>query len=117
MQCVDESPEALQEERWSESCDDAVEIAGRAANNHARRPGQIEARSPSEVRETVENSVLHPCTEHRPYRSEEHMTEHQSPCNLVCRLLLEKKKKKNKTHKQTTTHKSGATTHATRYHN
>src|SRR5256885_6280144 len=26
------------------------------------------------------------------YRSEEHTSELQSPCNLVCRLLLEKKK-------------------------
>src|SRR2546426_9137773 len=31
----------------------------------------------------------HPLT-----RSEEHTSELQSPCNLVCRLLLEKKKKK-----------------------
>src|SRR5215467_16081771 len=29
-------------------------------------------------------------------RSEEHTSELQSPCNLVCRLLLEKKKTKNK---------------------
>src|SRR5256885_8544062 len=29
-----------------------------------------------------------------PVRSEEHTSELQSPCNLVCRLLLEKKKKK-----------------------
>src|SRR5256885_5334546 len=29
-----------------------------------------------------------------PWRSEEHTSELQSPCNLVCRLLLEKKKKK-----------------------
>src|SRR5256885_9353677 len=29
----------------------------------------------------------------RPHRSEEHTSELQSPCNLVCRLLLEKKKK------------------------
>src|ERR1039457_7361496 len=29
-----------------------------------------------------------------PSRSEEHTSELQSPCNLVCRLLLEKKKKK-----------------------
>src|ERR1039457_3726587 len=29
-----------------------------------------------------------------PMRSEEHTSELQSPCNLVCRLLLEKKKKK-----------------------
>src|ERR1039457_7454787 len=31
-----------------------------------------------------------------PHRSEEHTSELQSPCNLVCRLLLEKKK--NNTH-------------------
>src|SRR5256885_10657057 len=31
-----------------------------------------------------------------PLRSEEHTSELQSPCNLVCRLLLEKKK----THRQ-----------------
>src|SRR2546426_6337539 len=30
----------------------------------------------------------------RQGRSEEHTSELQSPCNLVCRLLLEKKKKK-----------------------
>src|SRR5256885_3420773 len=36
------------------------------------------------------------CTRSRPrhaMRSEEHTSELQSPCNLVCRLLLEKKKK------------------------
>src|SRR5205807_8008645 len=32
----------------------------------------------------------------RGRRSEEHTSELQSPCNLVCRLLLEKKKKKKK---------------------
>src|SRR2546426_3660406 len=35
-------------------------------------------------------------------RSEEHTSELQSPCNLVCRLLLEKKKKE-------ITNKSGST--------
>src|ERR1022692_5108181 len=35
-------------------------------------------------------------------RSEEHTSELQSPCNLVCRLLLEKKKKK--TNKQQNKH-------------
>src|SRR5256885_6937709 len=30
-----------------------------------------------------------------PMRSEEHTSELQSPCNLVCRLLLEKKKENN----------------------
>src|SRR2546426_6662219 len=37
-----------------------------------------------------------PC---RP-RSEEHTSELQSPCNLVCRLLLEKKKKTTTRHAQ-----------------
>src|SRR2546426_12782233 len=32
----------------------------------------------------------------RHLRSEEHTSELQSPCNLVCRLLLEKKKKRIK---------------------
>src|SRR2546426_1533760 len=31
-------------------------------------------------------------------RSEEHTSELQSPCNLVCRLLLEKKKKRPREH-------------------
>src|SRR2546426_3237350 len=31
----------------------------------------------------------------KPLRSEEHTSELQSPCNLVCRLLLEKKKKRS----------------------
>src|SRR2546426_6741274 len=31
-------------------------------------------------------------------RSEEHTSELQSPCNLVCRLLLEKKKKQSSVH-------------------
>src|SRR2546426_5348386 len=33
-------------------------------------------------------------------RSEEHTSELQSPCNLVCRLLLEKKKRTNEQHKE-----------------
>src|SRR5256885_12143419 len=35
-------------------------------------------------------------TTRRTIRSEEHTSELQSPCNLVCRLLLEKKKKKRR---------------------
>src|SRR2546426_1195224 len=37
-------------------------------------------------RDVLESSLHHS-------RSEEHTSELQSPCNLVCRLLLEKKKK------------------------
>src|SRR5215467_14598528 len=42
--------------------------------------------------------VMRPMAGHP--RSEEHTSELQSPCNLVCRLLLEKKKKKKKKSKQ-----------------
>src|SRR6266853_4723060 len=38
------------------------------------------------------------CPSDRPARSEEHTSELQSQSNLVCRLLLEKKKKKQKRH-------------------
>src|SRR5256885_5384697 len=37
----------------------------------------------------------------RYYRSEEHTSELQSPCNLVCRLLLEKKKNRLRTNART----------------
>src|SRR5688500_19650439 len=43
-------------------------------------------RSPRRTR-TARSSGRSPC------RSEEHTSELQSPCNIVCRLLLEKKKK------------------------
>src|SRR5256885_12159367 len=36
--------------------------------------------------------TAHGCPTRRTRRSEEHTSELQSPCNLVCRLLLEKKK-------------------------
>src|SRR5256885_11131536 len=62
------------------------------------------ARSPSAaVRKTAMsngmNSRFIPSEEidERQVRSEEHTSELQSPCNLVCRLLLEKKKKNRRT--------------------
>src|SRR5256885_6856060 len=51
---------------------DAVNAIKRGAHDFVSKPFQIDA-------------LL---------RSEEHTSELQSPCNLVCRLLLEKKKKK-----------------------
>src|SRR2546426_9287782 len=49
-----------------------------------------------------------------PYseRSEEHTSELQSPCNLVCRLLLEKKKNKNATTTHALARKQPTSTHA-----
>src|SRR2546426_4251712 len=39
-----------------------------------------------------------PVFDEKMLRSEEHTSELQSPCNLVCRLLLEKKKKLHQAH-------------------
>src|SRR5688500_19897716 len=46
-------------------------------------------------KEAVQHDEEHPMLiKTTAERSEEHTSELQSPCNLVCRLLLEKKKKK-----------------------
>src|SRR2546426_4198322 len=59
-------------------------------SRHAGRPG---ARARAPLPRQPEGQGL-------GERSEEHTSELQSPCNLVCRLLLEKKKKKKTTLKQ-----------------
>src|SRR2546426_3679390 len=46
--------------------------------------GRLRERNPAELAEAARRAAE---------RSEEHTSELQSPCNLVCRLLLEKKKK------------------------
>src|SRR2546426_5536095 len=61
----------------------------RSARVHRpRRPeaGDTVVRAPSRVADVREAG--------RQERSEEHTSELQSPCNLVCRLLLEKKKQR-----------------------
>src|SRR2546426_10934295 len=54
------------------------------------------------IRDSINPSP--PCLQTTPPaprpRSEEHTSELQSPCNLVCRLLLEKKKGANDTRQQ-----------------
>src|ERR1039457_1547224 len=49
-------------------------------------------RSMSPFEALISTSLGPPATCKWPSRSEEHTSELQSPCNLVCRLLLEKKK-------------------------
>src|SRR5207248_11340534 len=44
-----------------------------------------------------------------PFRSEEHTSELQSPYDIVCRLLLEKKKKKNAHNSRTLTYNNTKT--------
>src|SRR5256885_3814234 len=49
----------------------------------------------AELRSAAEFGFSSNLSSHRGIsRSEEHTSELQSPCNLVCRLLLEKKKKR-----------------------
>src|SRR2546426_6481919 len=50
------------------------------------------------------------------FRSEEHTSELQSPCNLVCRLLLEKKKKDSSTYPAFRSHPSARYAHRRRRH-
>src|SRR5256885_11991464 len=61
--------------------------------DEARAGGEIDGHQPAPglvalVREAAMDEAA--MVKHR--RSEEHTSELQSPCNLVCRLLLEKKK-------------------------
>src|SRR5258706_5477350 len=48
-----------------------------------------------QIEHDLEALVFEPRPEHQGFRSEEHTSELQSLTNLVCRLLLEKKKKHN----------------------
>src|SRR5256885_10473800 len=57
--------------------------------------GQREHRQPGDGNSLVTDDFPER-GERQQRRSEEHTSELQSPCNLVCRLLLEKKKKKKK---------------------
>src|SRR5256885_7383803 len=67
-----------------------------------RRQGTIGARTAFASSSTSGGRVPPP----RFPRSEEHTSELQSPCNLVCRLLLEKKKKHTTKTKPPTRHVS-----------
>src|SRR5256885_11281275 len=54
----------------------------------------LEVLANDQVEEELAHAVLAALAVDAP-RSEEHTSELQSPCNLVCRLLLEKKKHSN----------------------
>src|SRR2546426_8606064 len=73
-------------------------IAAREGKNPTARPA-IRAAPSAVVLVMRGRTILRPrmsawnCIKRSFVRSEEHTSELQSPCNLVCRLLLEKKKK------------------------
>src|SRR5256885_11371868 len=68
------------------SCDRASRCTRRRSGNWPRRPGStpLPCTSNNWPRTAIRTAT-------RAARSEEHTSELQSPCNLVCRLLLEKK--------------------------
>src|SRR2546426_7897275 len=75
-------------EIYTLSLHDALPIsAGEPCGAPAHRAARAPQRGPRRARPRHRAPPAHA-------RSEEHTSELQSPCNLVCRLLLEKKKKK-----------------------
>src|SRR2546426_9263095 len=67
-----------------------VHVAGRLAGRHLAVVQRAHATSRVAVHDEPAAADVARLREH--HRSEEHTSELQSPCNLVCRLLLEKKK-------------------------
>src|SRR2546426_6991244 len=65
---------------------------GRAAHRAAAAPGQRHAGDPAPYGGDRAGERPGGACGRCAVRSEEHTSELQSPCNLVCRLLLEKKK-------------------------
>src|SRR2546426_2507640 len=65
-------------------------ISRRAQRSLQNEPWSTSSKEGAACRSVpTRNSLVQRCV-----RSEEHTSELQSPCNLVCRLLLEKKKNK-----------------------
>src|SRR2546426_7926077 len=61
-------------------------------SSHRESPGHEPGVKPRTTRRVVHAIPFNSESGREPGRSEEHTSELQSPCNLVCRLLLEKKK-------------------------
>src|SRR2546426_8156879 len=70
---------------------DRPDAAGRAGDNDIARQKRHVGGNEADQVEAIEDELAGVRV---LARSEEHTSELQSPCNLVCRLLLEKKKKK-----------------------
>src|SRR2546426_3551865 len=76
---------------------DAASAITRLADLHVE-PYLIAATLEGVLAQRLVRKICPECRErYRPDRSEEHTSELQSPCNLVCRLLLEKKKRSTHT--------------------
>src|SRR2546426_1300496 len=71
------------------TCWALVEFPSHNSDTCARETGYVRTSGASEAARAKARSAS---GYRRSIRSEEHTSELQSPCNLVCRLLLEKKK-------------------------
>src|SRR5256885_8675024 len=89
--------------RWGLGANDAVWLLP-AASRHPQNRATLQRAKSLRRRDLVTGGLALPfvgralsnalvAPAHAQERSEEHTSELQSPCNLVCRLLLEKKKK------------------------
>src|SRR5256885_15491355 len=67
-------------------------IAGRVAEGGTERAAEVRFAGKAQACGHIRNAQT---TAGRVGRSEEHTSELQSPCNLVCRLLLEKKNERH----------------------
>src|SRR2546422_7295897 len=85
-------------EIYTLSLHDALPISGRSA----RRCCRLATRTPSARRAGSPATGRGHASRRRSWRSEEHTSELQSRLHLVCRLLLEKKKKTDLTHDEQT---------------
>src|SRR5688500_20077054 len=83
-------------EMYTLSLHDALPIYGTSRPTVVLSGFTVESISmePKAAESVLETGALGAHIQTRPPRSEEHTSELQSPCNLVCRLLLEKKKKR-----------------------
>src|SRR2546426_2273479 len=80
----------LQGDWSSDVC--SSDLPGRAPRAPARTPLALIPASTGKPRPAAQRPGCAPRHDASSERSEEHTSELQSPCNLVCRLLLEKKK-------------------------
>src|SRR5438034_5127296 len=75
------------------------------STREARRAGRKPANAATPIMTDAVTTMVKGSVDLRPYRSEEHTSELQSHSDLVCRLLLEKKKQKQRKNNKRERHK------------
>src|SRR5690606_41979576 len=78
---------------------EAARLREEAREQAAQIKAELREEAQAEARRLIEAAHAQIEADRQAARSEEHTSELQSRENLVCRLLLEKKKKKNREHR------------------